>query len=111
MGSEEAIKLLDDWERGQHELVTPDLLRLEGANALITYNQRRLLPAEKRLEEIQYLARAFRYINEDWALIKHASKLASKLRVTVYEAIYISIATSSCNIDHGGLQPLQKDER
>ena len=36
-----------------------------------------------------------RYINEDWALIRDASKLASKLEVAVYDAIYIAAASNS----------------
>lgn len=66
------------------------------ANALITYSQRGFLPEEKCLEGIQHLEELpLRYIKEDWALIKDASALASKLGVAVYDAVYITAASNS----------------
>jgi predicted nucleic acid-binding protein len=66
------------------------------ANAIITYSRRRLLPAEKCLEGIQYLKELpIKYIQEDWALIETATALSVKLDVAVYDAVYIAVASSS----------------
>ena len=98
-GSDYAFKLLDEWGKGECDLAAPELLRVEVANALINYSKRGLLPKEKYLEGIQRLEELpLRYVNEDWSLIREASKLASKLDVAVYDAIYIVAASNTCSI-------------
>jgi predicted nucleic acid-binding protein len=66
------------------------------ANALSNYSQRGLLPEKTCLEGIHRLEELpIRYINEDWGLINDAFKLATKLDVAIYDAIYLTIATNS----------------
>ena len=95
-GSDYALKLLDDWGKGECDLAAPELLRVEVTNALINYTKRGLLPKEKYLEGIQRLEELpLRYVNEDWSLIREASILAWKLDVAVYDAIYIAAASNT----------------
>jgi predicted nucleic acid-binding protein len=77
-------------------LAAPSLMRIEVANALRTYSRRGLLSEELCLEGISQLDElSLRYILEDFELIKNAYGLASRLDVTIYDAVYLSIATSA----------------
>ena len=96
VGSPEAIGLLDDWGSGEVDLAAPSLMRVEVANALRTYSRRGLLSEESCLEGINQLDElSLRYIDEDFELIKDAYGLASRLDITIYDAVYLSIATSA----------------
>lgn len=91
--SEKAVKLLEDWAEEEAELYAPRLLRLEVANALTKYVDRGILDAEKAAGGFEAFREiALNYVDEDWPLIVDALKASMTEDLTVYDALYFTLA-------------------
>jgi len=91
--SECAMKLLDDWLEEGLELNAPKLLRLEVTNALTKYVERRVIDAEKAHEGFEIFREIMlSYVEEDWPLIEDALKASMSTRLSIYDAVYFSLA-------------------
>jgi predicted nucleic acid-binding protein len=85
-----ALKIRDEFYKGRHEIIVPDLLLYEISNALRydkKFNQNLI---EKALRSLFEMDIVITIPSED--LISDAVKLALKMNITVYDAIYISLA-------------------
>lgn len=91
--SECAMKLLDDWFEEGLELNAPELLRLEVANALTKYVERRVIDAEKAQEGFEIFREIMlSYVEEDWPLIEDALKASITSGLSIYDAVYFVLA-------------------
>ena len=91
--SESAMKLLDDWFEEGLELNAPELLRLEVTNALTKYVERRVIDAEKAQEGFEIFREIMlSYVEEDWPLIEDALKVSMSTGLSIYDAVYFSLA-------------------
>lgn len=94
-----AIRLLDDFENGIHDLIAPDILLVEAVHALTrAERQGRITPAEgaSLLKDLmQHLPPLFQYV----PLVGRAYDISSKMRVGVYDCIYVALAErESCEL-------------
>jgi len=91
--SEKAVKLLEDWTGEELELKAPRLLRLEVTNALTKYVEKGILSGEQAAEGLSIFREiALTYIEEDWQLIEDALRASMTENLTVYDAIYLTLA-------------------
>ncbi len=92
--SDDALRLLDDWGRGEIELIAPRLLPIEVANALNNYSRRGILSPEQCLDGIARLEDlSLAYVEESFGLIREAISLAPRLDVAIYDALYLCLAS------------------
>lgn len=91
--SEQAMKLLEDWFKEDMELNAPSWLKLEVTNALTKYVKRQIIDAEKAHEGFEiFRSIELNYVEEDWPLIDDALKSSTSIGLSMYDAIYYTLA-------------------
>lgn len=89
-GSDQALRLRGEFYRGEREIVVPDLLLLEVANAL-RYNPS--FAAEEIKEAVKTLFDiGIKIITPTYSLLAKTIELAERLDVTCYDAAYLALA-------------------
>lgn len=91
--SQQALKLLKMLAEGVTELHAPLILKYEVYNALRTYVSRKIITAENahRLSRI-FSQIELRYHEPSWNVLQVSLKQAIEYGITVYDAIYITLA-------------------
>ncbi len=91
--SQQALKLLKMLAEGVTELHAPLILKYEVHNALRTYVSRKIITAENayRLSRI-FSQIELSYHEPGWKALEASLKQAIEYGVTVYDAIYITLA-------------------
>ena len=88
--SDQALRLREEFFRGEREIVVPDLLLFEVANAL-RYNPG--FTAEEIKEAVKTLFDlGIDIITPTYSLLAEAIELAKSLDVTCYDAAYVALA-------------------
>lgn len=89
-GTSQALRLREEFYRGEREIVVPDLLLMEVANVL-RYNPS--FTAKEIKEAIQTLFDiGIVIITPTYSLLAKAIDLANTLDVTCYDAVYLALA-------------------
>jgi predicted nucleic acid-binding protein len=89
-GTSQALQLRDEFYRGKREIVVPDLLLMEVANAL-RYNPS--FTGEEIKEAIETLFDiGILIVTPTRSLMVRAIDLAKSLNVTCYDAVYLALA-------------------
>jgi predicted nucleic acid-binding protein len=83
----EARSLLDS----DHELLAPDILRVEAANALLKKVRQRELTAEDAREVIEALPRYLR-LSSVWDVFEQGVEVALQFRCTLFDGLYLALA-------------------
>ncbi len=91
-GTKTALSLLEMRATGEAELIAPDLIVLESANAFWKYYQRGLLPEEEVLQLLGLIQRLDLRLAPLLELIEEASALSLRLGTSVYDSIYVALA-------------------
>ena len=89
-GSDRAVQLREEFFRGRREIVVPDLLLMEVANALRynpTFDVKEIREAIETLFDIGIVI-----VTPTCSLLARAIELAKSLDVTCYDAIYLALA-------------------
>jgi len=88
--SSQALQLREEFYRGQREIVVPDLLLIEVANALRynpSFTVEEIEEAVETLFDIGIII-----VTPTYSLLSRAIELAKSLDVTCYDAIYLALA-------------------
>jgi predicted nucleic acid-binding protein len=90
--SPKALSLRDDYKKGIHELISPDVFPIELAHALTRAERRGILkPPEAIAKLADVLATAPR-LHACGPLLGHAAALSSNARIGVYDCLYVALA-------------------
>jgi predicted nucleic acid-binding protein len=90
--SDKALKLLDDFHIGVHELFAPDLYLIEVGNILVTAARSGRVNQNDLPIMYGELMSSLPIIYPSAALFPRAFDLASQYRVSVYDALYVALA-------------------
>jgi predicted nucleic acid-binding protein len=91
-GSQKAKKILLDLREGKIQILLPELVKEELANALLKGKQLSFSQAKKALKVFYQLPLLF--IPQDLKLALGTYRLASKLKITFYDACFLALAKS-----------------
>lgn len=91
-GSEKALKLRDDFKKGIHELLAPDLYAVELSNAIVVAARKgEIAQADLPIVYADLMAN-LPYTYMVLSLLPRAYSIASQVRVSIYDAIYLSLS-------------------
>ncbi len=103
--SDKALRLRDDFNKGIHELLAPDILPLETTHALTrAERQKRITPAQGVVllkDQIQNLP----LLHPHLPLLTRGYEISSAKRVGVYNCIYVALA------EHEGCELVTADDK
>lgn len=91
--TENALKIREQFHRGEHEIIVPDLLLYEISNALRYDKKFSKEVIEKAINTLIEMDIIITIPSEE--LISEALKIALNLDMTVYDAVYISLANQT----------------
>ncbi|MBI3821219.1 MAG: type II toxin-antitoxin system VapC family toxin [Planctomycetes bacterium] len=111
--TDKALRLLDDYQNGIHELLSPDILPVETTHALTrAERQGRVTPAQGSQLFIDFMDQV-PTLHSYLALLPRAYAISSAMRVGVYDCLYIALAEQEgCELvtaDARMINSLQKD--
>jgi predicted nucleic acid-binding protein len=87
-----ALQLREDFRNGVHELLAPDVFAIEAAHALTrAERQKRILVGESKLFLTDLLNTAPQF-HPFYPLLMQACDISSKMRVGVYDCLYVALA-------------------
>ncbi len=87
-----ALRLLDDFDNGIHDLIAPDILPVEAVHALTrAERQGRITPAEGAVL-IKDLFKHLPPLHPYLPLLPRAYEISSKMRIGVYDCLYVALA-------------------
>jgi predicted nucleic acid-binding protein len=90
--SDKAIRLRDDYRKGVHELISPDIFPIEIGHALTrAERQGRVTTANGWALWLNVMADAPRLV-PSLALMPHAYPVSSQERVGLYDCLYLTLA-------------------
>jgi predicted nucleic acid-binding protein len=90
--SDIALRLLDDYRNGIHELISPDLLPIEVGHALTRAERTgRISPTNGYALWIGLMADCPQ-LSSSIRLMRRAYELSSRMRVGIYDCLYVALA-------------------
>ena len=90
--SDIAVKLLEDFRKGVHDLLAPDLYPTEVSNILVmAARSKRILESDLPILYGELMS-DLPILYTSTSLLPEAFKIASKARVSVYDALYAALA-------------------
>ncbi|MDX2044745.1 MAG: type II toxin-antitoxin system VapC family toxin [Acidobacteriota bacterium] len=94
-----ALKLLQRYERGDDQLIAPDLLIPECGNVLWKRSARGDLTAQEAVDSLNDLLGLNFPLTPSSTLVRHALSVAQTYRQAVYDCLYLSLAiTQNCQL-------------
>lgn len=90
--SDQALRLLDEFAAGLHQLVAPDVFAAEVANSLTRAERKRVIaPGDALVLYSQVLVRMPSLLHS-LALLPRAIEISSQLRTSTYDCLYVALA-------------------
>lgn len=90
--SAKATALLADYQNQVHELLAPDIFPVEVAHALTRAERKNLLKPGESLHKLAHVLGIGPALHPYLPLLPRAAEISSKMRVGVYDAIYVALA-------------------
>jgi predicted nucleic acid-binding protein len=90
--SDTALKLLDGFRKGMHELLGPDLYPIEIGNILVTAARSGKVKSGDLTAMYAELMASLPIIHQSISLFPRAFDIASQTRASVYDALYVALA-------------------
>lgn len=87
-----ALQLSADFRKGIHELLAPDLYLLEVGNTLVNAARSGKIPQSGLPVMFADLMRTLPVMYQSASLFPRAYAIASSVRVTVYDAVYLALS-------------------
>ncbi len=90
--SDKAIRLIDEYREGIHQLHSADLFPTEVCNALMMAERRARIPAGTAEPLFQDILKVCPVLHQAIPLLPRALQLAQTYRQTVYDCLYVALA-------------------
>jgi predicted nucleic acid-binding protein len=90
--SAKAIRILDEFHRGIHELLAPDVFPIEIAHALSRAERRGLIQPPSGLQHLSDLLASLPALQTSLVLLPRAYEISSRARIGVYDCLYVALA-------------------
>jgi predicted nucleic acid-binding protein len=90
--SDKAISFFDEFRRGIHELLAPDIFPVELAHALTRAERKRLIPEGDAILHLAKLLKPSPVLCSYLPLLPRAVEISSQMRLSTYDAIYLVLA-------------------
>jgi predicted nucleic acid-binding protein len=87
-----ALRLLDEYRQGIHELLAPDFFVAETSNALLMAEFQGRLGAGESEKAILDLLNILPVLQSSVPLIPRAHEIAAAYRIAIYDVLYIALA-------------------
>lgn len=90
--SAKAVRILDEFHRGIHELLAPDVFPIEVAHALSRAERRGLIQPPAGLQHLSDLLASLPRLQPSLILLPRAYEISSRARIGVYDGLYVALA-------------------
>ena len=91
-GSEAAERLMDEFSRGLHQLLAPDVFPIEVGHALVKAERKKILTQSQGSQSLSEILALLPDLHRSLPLLPRAYELASKARIGVYDCLYLILA-------------------
>lgn len=90
--SAKAITLRGDYVMGIHELIAPDVFKVDAAHALTRAERRGLLQQGEAISRMVLLMQSRPHLSAFDSLLPRAMEISSQLRIGVYDCLYVALS-------------------
>ena len=90
--SDKAIRLFDEFRKGIHQLISPDLIPTEVCNALMMAERRVRIPAGMADPLFQEVLKVCPDLRQAIPLLPRALQLGQQFQKSVYDCLFVSLA-------------------
>jgi predicted nucleic acid-binding protein len=90
--SVKAIELRDDYRQGIHELVAPDIFKVEAGHALTRAERRKILQQGEAMNRMVLLMQSRPQLRLFSSLLPRAMEVSSQQQIGVGECLYVALA-------------------
>lgn len=90
--SDKAVLLRDDFRNGLVELLAPDVFPIEVGHALTRAERQGRIPVGSAVLLLRDILNTLPLLHPSLAMLLRAVEISSKLRVGVYDCIYVALA-------------------
>lgn len=90
--SAHAIALRDDYANGIHQLIAPDIFKVEAAHALTRAERRGILQYGEAINRMVLRMRLRPRLEPFSSMLPRAMEISSLMRVGVYDCLYVALA-------------------
>jgi predicted nucleic acid-binding protein len=91
-----AIRLIDEYRKGVHALLTPDIFPLETLNGLAKAERRNRIPAGSGYALWQTIMADSPAFHSHFQLMARAYALSIATKSAVYDCLYVALAEKEC---------------
>ena len=91
-GSDKAIKLLEEYQQGLHELLAPDTFPSDCAEVLVNAERKGTIPPGEIDDHLSDLLAVGVPLHPSFPLLPRAAVIALLTRLTIYASLYIALA-------------------
>jgi predicted nucleic acid-binding protein len=92
LGSDQAIRLRDEFVQGVHELLAPDIFPIELGHALARAERKKILVPPEGSQRLAELLTLLPDLYPSLALLPRAFEIASQAGIGVYDCLYLTLA-------------------
>lgn len=90
--SPRALAFLDDFLRGVHELITPDVFPVEAAHALTKAERRGMIRHSESKDKLADVISVGVVLHPYLPLLERAMEVSCQARIGVYDCLYVALA-------------------
>jgi predicted nucleic acid-binding protein len=90
--SAKALSLRDDYRKGIHQLLAPDIFKVEAAHALTRAERRKILQQGEAINRMVLLMQSRPLLRPFSSLLPRAMDISSQQRIGVYDCLYVALA-------------------
>ncbi len=90
--SAKALSLRDDYGKGIHELLAPDIFKVEAAHALTRAERRKVLLQGEAINRMVLLMQTRPLLRPFSSLLPRAMDISSQQQIGVYDCLYVALA-------------------
>ena len=90
--SAKALSLRDDYRKGIHQLLAPDIFKVEAAHTLTRAERRKILQQGEAINRMVLLMQSRPLLRPFSSLLPRAMDISSQQRIGVYDCLYVALA-------------------
>jgi predicted nucleic acid-binding protein len=91
-GSDAAVRLMDEFSRGMHQLLAPDVFPIEIGHALARAERKKILTPPEGSQRLSEILAFLPDLHPSLPLLPRAYEIASDARIGVYDSLYLILA-------------------